>query len=251
MLRDKEFGPVRLRAFGTYVLKVTDPSIFIREISGTDGNFTTEGIINQLKDIIVSRFADCLGESKIPALDLAANYDELGEFILNKIANEFQSYGVELKKFLVENISLPPVVEEALDKRSSMGVIGNLNQYTQYQTANAMEDAAQNPGGMASGGMGMGMGFAMANQMGQSIPNQSAASAAPPPIPKETEYYAAVNGKQEGPFPMSKIEEMIKNNEVSSDTLFWKEGMANWSPAKNCPELMPLFKSVPPPLPPH
>ena len=73
----------------------------------------------------------------------------------------------------------------------------------------------------------------------------------PPPIPKETEYYAAVNGKQEGPFPMSKIEEMIKNNEVSSDTLFWKEGMANWSPAKNCPELMPLFKSVPPPLPPH
>ena len=68
MLRDKEFGPVRLRAFGTYVLKVTDPSVFIREISGTDGNFTTEGIINQLKDIIVSRFADCLGESKIPAL---------------------------------------------------------------------------------------------------------------------------------------------------------------------------------------
>ena len=249
MLRDKEFGPVRLRAFGTYVMKVKDPGTFVKEISGTDGNFTTEGIINQLKNIATSRFADTLGESKIPILDLAANYDELGDFILKKISSEFNTYGIELTKFLIENISLPQVVEEALDKRSSMGVIGNLNQYTQYQTANAMEDAAQNPGGMASGGMGMGMGFAMANQMGQAIPNQNGGQTTPPPIPKETTYYVAVEGKQTGPFTIDKIKEKASSNDFSKDTLVWKEGMTNWEKAENITELATVFGSIPPPLP--
>ena len=247
MLRDNEFGPVRLRAFGSYVMKISDPATFIREVSGTDGNFTTDGILNQLKDIITARFADTLGESKIPVLDLAANYDELGNFILNKISGEFSAYGIELKKFLVENISLPESVEEALDKRSSMGVIGNLNQYTQYQTANAMEDAAQNPGGMASGGMGMGMGFAMANQMANTIPGQQTQT--PPPIPKETVYFVAVNGKQEGPFSIDDLKDKINKGIFDKETLVWKEGMINWEKAGSTNELLSLFKAVPPPLP--
>ena len=168
-LRDPEFGPVRLRAFGTYTIKVQDAGVFIKEIVGTDGHFTTDEVSDQLRNMIVSRFADIVGESKIPVLDLAANYDELGEFVSTKISPEFGNYGLEVTKMLVENISLPEAVEEALDKRSSMGIIGNLQQYTQFQTANAMEEAAKNPGGMAAGGMGMGMGFAMANQMGQSM----------------------------------------------------------------------------------
>ena len=252
MLRDKEFGPVRLRSFGTYVIKVNDAGKFIKEIAGTNGVFTTDGIIDQLRDIVVSRFADTLGESKIPILDLAANYDELAKFIENKIGPEFESYGLKLTKFLVENISLPQTVEEALDKRSSMGVIGNLNQYTQYQTANAMEEAAGNPGGMAAGGMGMGMGFAMANQMGQSMNTQQAqqaGKAAPPPLPSETKYYLAINGQQAGPFDINTIKNKITNTEVTQETLAWKEGMQNWTKISEVFELASLFNSVPPPIP--
>lgn len=249
MLRDKEFGPVRLRSFGTYVIKIEDPAVFIKEISGTDGNFTTDGIINQLKDIVVSRFADTLGECKIPVLDLAANYDELGDFILKKISPEFKNYGINLTKFLVENISLPDAVLEALDKRSSMGVIGNLNQYTQYQTANAMEDAAQNPGGMASGGMGMGMGFAMANQMGQSMGSQQAGQSIPPPIPQETKYYIAIDNKQAGPYTIEELKTKLKEGIFTAKSLVWKEGMSNWEKAETLPELASVFNSTPPPLP--
>ena len=252
MLRDKEFGPVRLRAFGTYVIKVDDAGEFIKEIAGTNAIFTTDGIIDQLKSIVVSRFADTLGESKIPILDLAANYDELGKFIEKKITPEFNKYGLLLTKFLVENISLPQSVEEALDKRSSMGVIGNLNQYTQYQTANAMEEAAGNPGGMAAGGMGMGMGFAMANQMGQSMNTQQAQQAGkdiPPPIPGEIKYYLAINGQQAGPFDINTIKAKIANNDINKETLAWKDGMQNWTKMSEVFDLASLFNSTPPPIP--
>ncbi|MBN1443063.1 MAG: SPFH domain-containing protein, partial [Planctomycetes bacterium] len=201
MLRDAEFGPVRLRAFGTYVTRVQKADTLIKEIAGTDAHFTTEEVTNQLRNIIVSRFTDILGESKIPVLDLAANYDELGEFLRSRIAPEFETYGLELTKMLVENISLPPAVEEALDKRSSMGVIGNLQAYTQFQTANAIEGAANNPGGLAGGGMGLGMGFAMAGQMGgamaaaQQQPAQ-APVASPPPAPPAIAYFVAAGGQQ-------------------------------------------------------
>ena len=260
MLRDAEFGPVRLRAFGTYVIRTGDPAAFIREIVGTEGHFTTEEITSQLRNMIVSRFTDLLGESKIPILDLAANYDELGEFVTNRIQPEFQTYGLELTKLLVENISLPPQVEEALDKRSSMGVIGDLKKYAQYQTAEAMRDAAQNPGGMAAGGMGMGMGFAMANQMGQAMapdaqgapPAQGAGAATPPPLAQQGEpFWAAINNQQAGPFDMNTLGQKVQSGEVTRETMVWKQGMANWTPASQVSELQSLFASVPPPLPPQ
>ena len=159
MLRDAEFGPLRLRAFGTYVTRVSDPGAFIKEIVGTDAHFTTDEITNQLRNLIVARFTDILGESKIPVLDLAANYDELGKFLTDRIQPEFTSYGMELTKLLVENISLPPAVEEALDKRSSMGVIGDLSKYTQFQAAEALRDAAKNEGGTGGGRHGDGDGL--------------------------------------------------------------------------------------------
>src|SRR5687767_7308971 len=112
MLRDAEFGPVRLRAFGTFALKVTDGGKFIKEIAGTQAHFTTEEITEQLRNLIVTRFTDTVGESKIPVLDLAANYDELSKFIYAKINPEFNEYGLEVTKFLVENISLPTEVEQ-------------------------------------------------------------------------------------------------------------------------------------------
>lgn len=249
MLRDVEFGPVRLRAYGTYVIRVQDPATFIREIVGTDGYFTTDEVTDQLRNMIVSRFTDILGESKIPILDLAGNYDELSEFITKKIAPEFEVYGIEVTKLLVENISLPPAVEEALDKRSSMGVIGNLSAFAQYEAANAMGAAARNPSGMAAGGMGMGMGFAMANQMGQALMRPQAA-AAPPPLPAAARFFAAIGGQQAGPFTAQALQQQIQAGQVTKDTLVWKQGMAAWTAAGQVPELAGLFAQAPPPLPP-
>jgi len=252
-LRDAEFGPVRLRAFGTYVIKVSDAGTFIKEIVGTDGHFTTDEVTDQLRNMIVSRFADIIGESKIPVLDMAANYDELGEFITGKIKDGFGNYGLEVTKMLVENISLPEAVEQALDKRSSMGVIGNLDQYTKFQTANAMEEAAKNPGGMAAGGMGMGMGFAMANQMGQSMtspPQQQPPAATPPPLPQTPQFHVAIDGTQAGPFDISALKQHIQSGKLTRETLVWRQGMTGWTAAGQVEELTTLFGAVPPPLPP-
>ncbi len=169
MLRDKEFGMIRLRGFGIYSIKVIDPAVFMKEIVGTDGQFTTDEIAGQLKRTAVSGFSDFVATSGIPALDLATHYDELGDGVKEKLQPEFKKYGLELVKFIVENLSLPEEVEKMIDKRTQMGVVGNLQQYTQFQTAQAIEEAAKNPGGMAGMGPAMGAGFAMANQMAQSM----------------------------------------------------------------------------------
>jgi len=252
-LRDPEFGPVRIRAFGTYAIKVSSAENFIKEIVGTDGHFTTDEITDQLRNLIVSRFADLVGEAKIPVLDMAANYDELGEFITGKIHQDFLTYGIDITKMLVENISLPPAVEEVLDKRTSMGIIGNLNQYTQFQAANAMEKAATNDG-MAGGGMGMGMGFAMANQMGQSMNQQQPAPApsasAPPPLPQQKSYHVAVNGESKGPLPVNQLQALVNDGSMTRESLVWADGMANWQKAAEVEELNKLFSATPPPLPP-
>lgn len=253
MLRDAEFGPVRLRSFGTYVIQMKDPAVFVRQVAGTDGNFKTEEITEQLRNTIVSRFTDILGESKIPVLDLAGNYDELGKFLTTRIHPDFEGYGLDLVALLVENISLPPEVEQAMDKRSSMGVIGDLNRYSQFQAAEAMRDAAKNPSGTAGAGMGMGMGFAMANQMGQAMGNASggggAGAGGPPPLPGQARFFIAVNGQQNGPYDMSGLQQQIAGGRLARETLVWKEGMASWTAAGEVVELKPLFGAAPPPIP--
>lgn len=253
-LRDPEFGPVRLRSYGTYVVKVSDPVKFIKEIVGTGGRFTVEEVSEQLKNLIVTRFSDMLGESAIPVLDLAANYNELSAFLTGKIAPEFMEYGIEVTKLLVENIALPPEVEEALDKKSSMGIIGNLDNYLKFQSATAMEAAAKNPGGDASAGVGMGIGFAMANQMGKMLPGQQEpphSATAPPPLPFEGEntYYVGKDGKQAGPFDKDAIRGYIKKRVITKETLMWKQGMDGWSTAGHFAEFESDFKETPPPLP--
>lgn len=171
MMRDADFGMVRLRAFGIYSIRVADPRALIKEIAGTNAHFVTEDIEGQLKRTLVSGFSDALGESKIAALDLASNYDELSKFTRNKLNDEFKSFGLELTKFVVENISLPAEVEAAMDKRTSMGVIGDVGRYAQFQAADAMRDAAQNPSGGASTGAGLGAGFAIGNAMAGAMTN--------------------------------------------------------------------------------
>lgn len=171
MMRDADFGMVRLRAFGIYSIRVTDPRALIKEVAGTNAHFVTEDIEGQLKRTLVSGFSDALAESKIAALDLASNYDELSKFIRSKLTDDFKVYGLELTKFVVENISLPAEVEAAMDKRTSMGVIGDVGRYAQFQAADAMRDAAQNTGGGAGTGAGLGAGFAIGNAMAGAMTN--------------------------------------------------------------------------------
>lgn len=261
MLRDAEFGPLRLRAFGSYAFRVQDAGIFLKEIAATNPEFSVEDINEQLRNIAVSRGMDAVAEAKIPVLDLAANYDEVSALITEKIKPEFTELGLSLTKFLIENISLPPEVEEALDKRSSMGIVGNLGAYAQFQAANAMEKSAENPngGGLGAAGMGLGMGAAMMGQMGsvfqqnQFNPNNNnqgntGAGAAPPPLPVAVQYFVAIDGKQAGPFDMTQLTQMTAANTLNRQSMVWTAGMANWAAADSVPELATLFNNVPPPL---
>ena len=258
MLRDPEYGPVRLRAFGSFAVKVTDPATFLKQIVGTNSRFSIESLGEQLRDMVVARFADVLGESKIPVLDLASNYDELGKFITAKIKDDFAGFGLEVVQLWVENISLPPEVEQALDKRTSMGIIGDLHRYAQFHAATAMEKAAENPGGAGAAGIGVGMGFGMAQQMGQMMGNAGAAGTAPrqdaggpPPIPQQSAqaWFVVRDGKQEGPLDSRGVEEGLHAGRITRDTLVWRKGMGQWTKAGEVRELSDLVAEVPPPLP--
>ncbi len=165
MLRDPEFGPIRLRAFGVFTLKVSDPAKFLRNVSGTDSEFEVDEIIGQLRRTLVSRFTSALGQAKVAALDLASNYDAIADKVKPAIAADFEDMGLVIPKFLIENISLPPAVEKVLDTRSEMSILGNMGQYAQYQMANAIPDAAKAPNSMAGAGMGLAAGMNMGNQM--------------------------------------------------------------------------------------
>lgn len=166
MMRDAEFGMLRLRAYGIYSYRVSDPVKFLKEIFGTNASYDTSSIEGQLKRTIVSGLSDMFGEAKIPALDLAMYYDELSEQGKKKMMSKFNDFGFSITSLLIENISLPEEVEKVLDKRTSMGVLGNLNQYAKYQATEAMRDAAQNPsGGFAGAGVGLGAGAALGSAM--------------------------------------------------------------------------------------
>ncbi len=188
--RDPEFGPVRLRAFGSYAMRVSDPGLFLREIVGTDGEFTTDEVSFQIRNIVVQEVSRVLAGSGIPVLDMAANTADLGKLVTTAIAPVIGQYGLSIPEFYVENISLPEAVEAALDKRSSMGIVGDLNRFAQYSAAEAMTTAAANPSGTMGAGMGLGMGM-IAGQgpwgprpEPQPAPQQPAAQGyAPPPPP--------------------------------------------------------------------
>ncbi|HEY3322766.1 MAG TPA: SPFH domain-containing protein [Planctomycetota bacterium] len=183
MMRDQDFGVVRLRAFGSYAIKITDPGLFLKDIVGTDGLFETSEISNYLRDMLIQSFTTALASAKVPALDLASNYKEIGASLTTAITNDFAQHGLTLNRFLISNISVPPEVEAALDKRSEMGAIGDLNRFTQFQVANSIPDAAKNPGGLAGAGMGLGAGMLMGNQMAGAIGQSMSASQQPPVAP--------------------------------------------------------------------
>ncbi len=266
MLRDPEFGPTRIRAYGTYTIRVKDPARFLVEIVGTDGEFTMDEISFQIRNIIVQEFSRVIAGSGIPVLDMAANTADLGKLIAAEVSPVLDGYGLEMPEFYIENISLPPAVEAALDKRTSMGLAGDLGKFTQYSAAEAMTAAAGNPngGGGMGAGLGMGMGMAMANQMsnmaaGQpsgpwgarapAAPQAAAHVAPPPPPPVEHVWHIAVDGQTSGPFSKAKMGRMASDGEITRDTFVWTPGQDGWKKAGEVQELAQLFTILPPPPP--
>ena len=254
LLRDPDFGPVRLRAFGTYAMRASDPAALLREIVGTDSSLEADEVSELMRSIIVTSFSDMLGESKIAALDLASNYHELSEQLrrtaLERVDDE---YGLDVPQLFIVNISLPEEVEKAIDTRSSMGAIGDLQAYQQYQMGRAMLEAAENPsGGGASEGLGLGVGLAMANRMG--LPGGAAAPGAggaalpaPPPPPS---WYIAENGQSAGPFTPDQLAQAAAGGRLTGETLVWAPHVKNWTKAGEVAELTPVFgPPAPPPLP--
>ena len=248
-MRDPEFGPVRLRAFGSYEIRVADPALFLREVVGTDGEVVTSEVTGQLRNIIVARFSNALASAGIPVLDLAGNTDALGDLMKERIAPELEEQGIGLTRFFVENISLPEAVEKALDKRTSMGVIGDLNKYAQYQQAEAITMAAQNPSGTMGAGMGMGMGMAMGNMMGGMAPAARPA-APPPPPPPVASWHVAEAGQTHGPFEIDDLKAMAARGQLTRDSMVWSAGMAGWEKAGAVAALAAVFQMAPPPPPP-
>ncbi|MFF5181898.1 SPFH domain-containing protein [Micromonospora sp. NPDC000316] len=265
ILRDAEFGVVRVRAFGAYAARVVDASQLLRELVGTDPQFRTEEVQEYLRQLIVGRLGNALATAGVPLLDLAAHQDAIGRRLATVLTAELAEVGIAIPKFVIENVSVPPEVEQALDKRTSMGAVGDLGRYTQFQAANAMEAAAKNPGGEAGAGIGLGMGMAMGQQMSRAMAGGSGApqptpaqptpaqpaAAEPPPLPTQTQWYVGVAGQRQGPYDLGGLAEQVGAGALGPDTLVWQAGMAQWQPAGQVPELASVLASVPPPLPPQ
>ena len=249
MMRDQDFGIVRVRAYGSYAMRIVDAAVFLKEIAGTDWQFTTDMVEEHVRNQIITKFTEGVASSNIPVLDLASRYSQIGDQIRQAISPSMTEIGIEILNFNIENVSVPPEVEAAIDKRSSMGAVGNLNAYTQFQAANAMEDAAKNPGGLGSAGIGMGIGQAMGQMMGQGFQQAPAAAVAPPPIPAGKSFHVAVNGQQTGPFDMGALQQMAASGQLTRDTLVWSAGMSGWTAAGQVPDFSSVFGAVPPPLP--
>ncbi|WP_377268560.1 SPFH domain-containing protein [Peterkaempfera sp. SMS 1(5)a] len=263
IVRDPEFGMVRLRAFGAFAARVVDPAALLRELAGTDPQFRTEEVQEYLRQLIVGRLATALATAGVPMLDLATRQDGLGVKLAGVLTEELAPVGIAVPTFVIENISLPPEVEAAIDTRSRMGIAGDLDQYTRFQAANAIGDAARNPGGGAGEGIGLGLGVAMGQRMAASLNPQQVppapaapapaapASAVPPPLPTQQQWFIGVGGAQQGPYDSAALAGLIGAGTLTRATLVWQSGMSGWLPAEQVPDVNRLFGAVPPPLPPQ
>lgn len=246
MMRDADFGMVRVRAFGTYALRVVDAKQFLKEVVGTNWQFTTDEISEQTRNLVVSAFAKAVADTKMPVLDLYSRYEEVGKELLDKVQPSVAEMGIELLQLLVENVSVPPEVEEAIDTRSKMGAMGDMQKFMQFSAAEAMVKGAENPGGMGAMAGQMIGGMMMGQQVGQTMQQQAMS---PPPLPQATVYHVAVNGSQQGPYGVDALRGLVTNGSLTPETLVWAPGMANWTAAKDVAEVNALFGMVPPPIP--
>jgi len=258
MTRDPDLGAIRLRAYGTYAVRVRDAESFVRELVGANSSYTIGQISDQIRDMVVARFAELLGEKPIPVLQLAANYRELGDLATEKLASELARFGVELTQLVVESIALPDEVAATLDQKTRLGLLGgDLGSYAQLQAADAIRDSARNQGAGGAGaaiGVGLGMAQQLAGAAGRALNasnasgNASSSSApgaaaqtpppiAPPPLPSALAIWLGVRGTPTGPLDLAALKQHFRDGTLTGDTLAWRAGMAEWKPASQLPEL--------------
>jgi membrane protease subunit (stomatin/prohibitin family) len=258
MMRDAEFGMIRIRAHGTYAIRIADAAEFFKTVVGTQGLTTTADILGQLRSTIISSLSDIVAESKIAALDLASSYRELSQLSQKELSPSFASYGLELSRFFIDNISLPEEVEAAIDQRTKLGVLGDrMGQFTQMQAAESIKIAAANPGGLAGAGVGLGAGVAMGQAMSGAFnappPAPGGAAAPPPPpgaAPNVPRWSLAIDGKTYGPYTDDALKAMMQSGQVAASTQAWRPGAASWAPLETYAELGGGSAMPPPPPPP-
>ena len=255
MLRDPDFGVIRLGAFGTYTLRCSDPKLLLKQLVGTDGHYDTDEVQQVMRSLIQQAIADVIGGNKVAALDLLGNYAKMGEEIKAKVQTQIDDeYGLDLPSLQVVNINVPEAVQKAIDQRSSMGALGsgtlgaapNMAAFQQYQLGQGLANA----GGGAGAGMNMGMGLALAGQMMNQTQQQQLM--APPPMPSSQQWFFGVNGQNVGPLTVEVARQFVQMGQVKADTLCWTQGMAAWTAAGEVPALQALFAAAgggPPPLP--
>jgi len=245
---DDRFGLIELRAFGTYAYKVTDAGKFLREVAGIERNYTVDEMSGQLKSIIVSRFSNAAGNG-ITIDKFAANLDELSHLLEDRLNADFESYGLKLAKFIVENVSMPEDLKKEIFEYSRLNKI-DMQKLTQMKVAQSIQTVAGNESiaGLGAGiGAGLGVGNMMAGAFGQAATSAQQPSA-PPPLAAGAQYYTGIGGKQAGPFDTAAIQQMITAGTLKRDTLMWKQGMPAWAAAESINELNQLFGNTPPPL---
>lgn len=247
-LSDDRFGMIELRAFGSFAYKVIDAGKFIKEVAGTEGEYTTDEVNGQLRSLIVNKFTNAAGQGNLPIEKFAANLDELSKLCADKLNEDFDQYGLKITRFVVENVSMPDDLKKEIFDYSRLNKI-DMQKLAQFRTTESIETAAENPGigGMGVGlGVGMGMGKIVTNVMSDATQQINT----PPPPPPVVQFFTAVNGQQNGPFGLDQLPLMVQNGTLKRETLVWKAGMANWVQASTVAELASLFNSVPPPPPP-
>jgi membrane protease subunit (stomatin/prohibitin family) len=259
LLRDPELGPLRVRAFGTYTLKASKPEALLAELVGTDGSFEADEIDVLLRSIIANEFAQIVSKTEIPIVDLASSYGRLSEDLRRAVlARIDDAYGLDLPQLYIVNVSVPEQVEQALDARSSMGVLGDMNRYQQYQLGASIPAAAANPaGGLAGAGVGLGMGMAIA---GLGVPAATAAARPGmpavnplqviPPTPESPAdvaiWHVASEGKTFGPFSVGQLAASVASGQLNAESSVWSAGMEAWTAMGRVPRLAILFAPPPP-----
>lgn len=257
-VRDPDFTMVQVRANGLCVLRIADPEIFLREVIGTDSSVGTEEISELLRRVITQAFSDMVIESRLGVIDLQGKQSELAtrlrDYVQERVDDEF---GLKIDD-IVMTITLPEEVTEAMTRGVARGVeqaryldnVGPMDRLQQGAAAEAMVEAARNPGGAAGSMMGAGLGMALGQQMGNMMAAPAAAPAGPPPLPSAQQFHVEIGGQASGPFTPDQLRAFVAGGQVTPASLVWTNGMPGWVAAQTVPALAALFApSGPPPLP--
>ncbi len=249
LLRDPAIGPLRVRAFGTYALKAARPEALLRELVGTDGSFEADEIEVLLRSVIASEFSSLVAKAEMSIVDLSKSYGRLSEELRRAVlARIDEEYGLDLPQLVIVNVSLPDEVERAVDARSSMDVLGDLDRYKQYQLGASIPTAAANPaGGLAGAGVGVGMGMAIAGA--GTAPSKAPLPLIPPTpqAPDPAVWYVTSGGQSFGPYTVAQLRESIGSGQLDADSMVWTAGMVAWTPMGRVARLAMLLTPPPPP----